>query len=79
MPEALQDLSKLDGSAMRRVVKRIAWLANNLEYIQPERLSGELAALFKLRAGDYRILYQLLKTDDVILIHQIGHRREIYR
>lgn len=29
--------------------------------------------------GDYRILYQVLEEEKVILIHAVGHRREVYR
>lgn len=33
----------------------------------------------KLRAGDYRIIYKVFKTENLIVIHRIGHRREVYR
>ncbi len=79
LPAALQDLIILDTSIMRRIVSRVAWLAANWEHIQPERLSGEMSSLYKLRVGDYRILYQILPDEDAIIIHQIGHRREVYR
>ena len=79
LPAALQDLSALDASIIRRVVNRLERLVSNWEHIQPEPLSGELSALYKLRVGNYRVLYQVLPSEKAILIHQIGHRREIYR
>ena len=76
---ALQDLSVLDASIIRRVVNRVERLVSNWEHVQPESLSGDLSALYKLRVGDYRVLYQILPDEEAILIHQIGNRREVYR
>jgi mRNA interferase RelE/StbE len=76
---ALQDLSVLDASVIRRVVNRVERLVSNWEHIQPEPLSGDLSSLYKLRVGDYRVLYQILPDEKAILIHQIGHRRDVYR
>ena len=76
LPDAMAEFVALDSAALRRVAKKIAWLAQNAETTDHIQLSGELSHLFKLRAGDYRILYQL--REDAILIHAIGHRREIY-
>ena len=39
------------------------------------KLQGE-GELYRVRAGDYRIVYQI---QDAVLVVQIGHRREIYR
>ena len=76
---AARDLAKLDKPIARRIVRRINWLAENLDDLQPEALTGDLSGFFKLRAGDYRILYELLRDEQTIVIHLIGHRREIYR
>jgi mRNA interferase RelE/StbE len=54
-------------------------LAANVEAIRPDALAGDLAGLYKLRVGDYRIAYQLLRSEQVIVVHLIGHRREVYR
>jgi hypothetical protein len=40
---------------------------------------GDLAGLYKLRVGDYRIIYEVLWDEETIVIHAVGHRREIYR
>jgi len=42
-------------------------------------LKAELSGLSKLREGDYRIIYQIIPEEEVILIHFIGHRRDIYK
>ena len=76
---AIHELSKLDKSIWYRVVNRLHWLTSNLNNIKPEALTGELAGLYKLRVGDYRVIYEILHEEHTILIHLIGHRKEIYR
>lgn len=76
---ATRELARLDRPVGRRVVKRIRWLAANLDDLTPESLTGDLAGFYKLRAGDYRVLYEILHEEQTIVIHQIGHRREVYR
>ena len=61
------------------IVQRINWLAANLDAIRLEALIGELSGLYKLCVGDYRIIYEVLWDEKTIIIHAIGHRREIYR
>ena len=76
---AAGELAQLDRQVARRVVKRIRWLAANVETIKPEALSGDLAGLYKLRVGDYRVVYEVLDAEQMIVVHLLGHRREIYR
>lgn len=76
---ARQELAKLDKAVGRRIVKRVSWLAEYLEDVKPEVLTGELANLFKLRVGAYRVLYEILRDERLIVIHKVGHRRDIYR
>jgi mRNA interferase RelE/StbE len=49
----------------------------------PQRLGkplvGELESLFSARRGDYRIIYEILEDDQVVLIHHVQHRHDVYR
>jgi len=76
---AARELARLDKPLARRVVERIRWLAENLDAVRPEALTGDLAGLFKLRVGDHRVIYELLRDERLMVIHAIGHRREVYR
>lgn len=76
---ATRDLERLDKSVARRVVKRLNWLTKNLDNINPEALKGDLVGLYKFRVGNYRVLYEIFHDEQAIVIHQIGHRREVYR
>jgi mRNA-degrading endonuclease RelE of RelBE toxin-antitoxin system len=49
----------------------------------PQRLGrplvGELEGLRSARRGDYRIIYEILEDEQVVLIHRVQHRRDVYR
>jgi mRNA interferase RelE/StbE len=76
---AAKELGKLDKSVARRIVERVSWLAENLKSVHLKALTGEFEGLFKLRVGDYRVIYELIHSEQMIIVHVIGHRREIYR
>jgi mRNA interferase RelE/StbE len=79
LESASRELARLDKPVGRRIVQRINWLAENLNDIRPEALTGDFAGLYKLRVGDYRVIYEVIQKEKSIVIHAIGHRGEIYR
>jgi len=79
LEEASRELSHLDKPIARRIVERINWLSENLNDIRPEALRGDLTGLYKLRMGSYRVIYEVIHKEKTIVIHAVGHRREIYR
>ena len=90
LKEAVADLERLDKNVAQRLTDRIRWLVENLDQMKHEPLRGDLAGFYKLRGGDYRIIteaasyrpaadYQILNAEEAVIIHAIGHRREIYR
>jgi mRNA interferase RelE/StbE len=76
---ASREMARLDKPVGQRIVERIRWLAANLEAVEREALADDLAGLYKLRVGDYRVIYEILHDEQLIVIHAIGHRRDIYR
>jgi mRNA interferase RelE/StbE len=79
LPEALEDLKRLDRAVVHRVLKKLRWLSENFDSLQPEGLSGPLAGLTKLRVGDYRVLYEAERVEKRLTVHFVGHRRDIYK
>ena len=79
LEDASHELAHLDKPVGRRIAERVNWLASNLDDIRPEALTGDLIGLYKLRVGDYRVIYEIVRKEKTIVIHAIGHRREIYR
>jgi mRNA interferase RelE/StbE len=77
-PRAAQDFANLDAGAADRVLKKLRWLAENFDSIKPEVLVGPFSGLFKLRVGDYRIVYGADRGKQLLTVRLLGHRREIY-
>lgn len=42
-------------------------------------LVGELEGLWSSRRGDYRVVFEILDDEHVVLIHRVQHRRDVYR
>ena len=77
--EGKTSLASLDKKIAQRVLNKLKWLVQNIESITPLPLEGNLSRLFKLRVGDWRVMYEINHNDEVITVHKVGHRREIYR
>lgn len=78
-PEGLRHLNqlpdKIRNAALAAIFGPIA--EDPLRLGKP--LVGELDGLRSARRGDYRIIYEIFEDDDVILIHRVQHRRDVYR
>ena len=44
-----------------------------------KRLVGELTGLMSARRGDYRIVYEIIEDQHVVLVHRVQHRSVVYR
>jgi len=42
-------------------------------------LRGELEGLHSARRDDYRVIYEILEDEQVVLIHRAAHRADVYR
>jgi mRNA interferase RelE/StbE len=76
--EAIDGLERLTSAIQERILSKIRWLAENLDNLTPQSLSADLSGLFKVRVGDYRIVYSFDTNKQCITVHKIGHRRDIY-
>lgn len=77
-PSALRDLKRLDKMGQRRIIRKLEYFLTSdrlFEFAVP--LKDESLGEFRLRVGDYRILFDL--KGKTILILKIGHRKDIYR
>ncbi len=75
---AINDLDALDQTVRDRIINKINWLSKNFDQITPQALTGNLAGFFKLRVGDYRVLYDHSRGDQIIAIIRVKHRRSVY-
>lgn len=76
---AEQDVAKLDRAIAERIFAKIAWMARNFDNLAPEAHSGELRGLFKLRVGNYRVVYSVASAERLIVIHAVSHRKDVYQ
>ncbi|QEI40627.1 Toxin RelG [Dolichospermum sp. UHCC 0315A] len=76
--ESITDLDNLDQVVRLRILNKIQRLSLNFEQITPLSLTGQWSGFYKLRVGDYRVIYELDIEEQLIIIIRIGHRREIY-
>jgi mRNA interferase RelE/StbE len=70
-------LRKINLSERATIAKRINKLSENPRPYGYKKLENN--DLYRIRVGDYRVIYQIHDNDLLILIVRIGHRREIYR
>ncbi len=77
-PAAARQLRKLDPQVRRRVQAAIELLATEPRPPAATRLLGG-AGEWRVRTGDYRIIYEVEDERLLVLVLSVGHRREIHR
>jgi mRNA interferase RelE/StbE len=77
-PAAKRQLRKLDRSIQERVVRRLEKLEKDSRPPGVEKMEGE-EGTYRIRMGEYRIVYEIRDKVLVVLVLKVGHRREIYR
>lgn len=73
-----QDLRKLPKEIVSRVVEKVGALANDPKPAGSVKLSNSECA-FRIRVGDYRVIYEIWEADQQIEIQRIRHRKDAYR
>lgn len=73
---ALEDLEELPKSINDRILRIFEKLADWPNVSGARALSGNRAGIYRIRTGDYRLLFRV--EGDEILIERVAHRRDIY-
>ena len=76
--KARRELAALPRDAQERIDARILALSEEPRPPGSKKLEGE-DDLYRIRVGDYRIVYRVDDKVLVVLVVRIGHRREVYR
>jgi len=79
MPQAADDLRHLGKPVAQRILHKLKWLSQNFDDLTPRKLTGELGGFCRLRVGSYRVIYTANREEHELVIHLIGHRRDIYK
>lgn len=78
--KAVKSLKKLDKSTARFI---LAWIRKNLEHCSDPRqhgksLVGNHQGKWRYRVGNYRIIAEISDEEIIILVLNVGHRKDIY-
>ena len=77
--DAENDIARLDKPIRKRVKERLLWFQSHFEEMVPQPLGGTLAGFFKLRVGDWRIVYGIENDMSLVTIHVVDRRDKIYK
>lgn len=77
---ALKQLKKLDKPTAALIV---GWVRKNLEGVDNPRVHGKgltsnKSGQWRYRVGDYRIIAEIIDAEVVVLVLEVGHRKDIY-
>ena len=76
-PSVAKDLRGIPVDDVQRILARIDTLRDDPRPPGAEKLAAQ--ERYRLRQGDYRILYTVAETEAMIEVVKVGHRREVYR
>ena len=75
---AEKDLRRLSEEIHDRVIEAISALASDPRPSGAKKLAGSRHD-WRIRVGDYRILYEIADENRIVRIHRVRHRPEVYR
>ena len=77
IPSAQKDLDNLEKRFFEQIKDRINYLESNPRAPNCLKLTGEEG--YRIRSGDFRILYRIDDKNKIVYIYRIKHRKESYR
>lgn len=77
-PRAEREISALPPDVERRIVRRLRTFRVDPRPNGVLKLAGR-EGVYRLRVGDYRVLYRIEDEVLIVLVIRVGHRRDIYR
>lgn len=76
---AYKELERLPKSTVRKIAVAIDKLADNPKPIGIKKLKDSSEDLYRIRVGDYRVIYAINEGIRIVNILRIGHRKDIYK
>jgi mRNA interferase RelE/StbE len=73
-----KDLRRLSSKVHDRVLAAVQKLADNPRPVGCRKLSGA-ANDWRIRVGDYRVIYEINDATQTVMVNRVRHRREVYR
>ena len=75
---AEKDLLKLPQETVERILKHILPLEDNPRFPGTRKITGSRND-WRIRVGDYRVVYEILDERKIVRIFKIKHRKDVYR
>jgi len=72
-----KDFKKIPQNDLKKILSRIEKLADNPRQLGCEKITGQ--ELYRIRQGNYRIIYSIQDNELTIWVVKVGHRKDIYR
>lgn len=76
--KAEKDLNRLSSVIYRRICEVIYALAENPRPLGCRKLAGT-GNDWRVRVGDYRVIYEITDTVHIVRVTRVRHRREVYK
>ncbi len=73
-----KDLRRIPREAISCIIAEVEKLADNPLPHGSEKLSGS-ERTYRIRVGDYRVVYELLRDAKIVEIQRVRHRKDVYR
>ncbi|MCR4322526.1 MAG: type II toxin-antitoxin system RelE/ParE family toxin [Candidatus Azambacteria bacterium] len=77
--DAEKDLVRVGKTVRVRVIERLEWLVENFDSVNHLPLIERYAGFFKLRIGDWRVIYKIDWKKNIITVCYIDHRSRVYK
>ncbi len=74
---AAKELKRLDRTVANRIYKKVSQLSENPYHLDVVKMVGD--PYFKLRVGDYRVIFDIQNDMLRILVLKVGHRKNVYK
>lgn len=78
-PQAQKELKKLEQKELVKIDNKLNDLISGAQNLDIKKMITDTGSLYRLRCGDYRVIFEIKNHIVTILIIKIAHRREVYR
>ena len=76
--KAIRDLRTLERKERKKILERVAKLGSNPRPPGCKKMHDKQST-YRIRAGDYRVIYQIRDSRLIVLVARVGNRRDVYR
>ena len=80
LPQVEKDLLKIDKKSAAKIKQKVQQLVGEVPASDIKKMKGLYKfPTYRMRCGDFRVIYQVHKKEITVLVVEVGHRREVYR